>query len=195
MSTGTNLEEAEIVADNIGTSPYYDVYSKALDDLLNSLPDCDYVGIERLVCLVEQLKRGREMGDRYLFKAKRVNNGEWVQGYYVKGLNMYGKEVHLIFEPNTMFYSSGETDGWYKVDPTTICQCTGLRDKNGKLIWENDIVKINNSKVNVLITFGEFEIICTIPNEKYYKHRLEYDTEYEVVGNIFDNKELLESEE
>lgn len=60
MSTGTNLEEAEIVADNIGTSLYYDGYSKALDDLLNSLPDCDYVGIERLVCLVEQLKRGRE---------------------------------------------------------------------------------------------------------------------------------------
>lgn len=53
-----NLEEAEIVADSIGTSLYYDVYSKALDDLLNSLPDCDYVGIERLVCLAEQLKRG-----------------------------------------------------------------------------------------------------------------------------------------
>ena len=60
MSTGMNLEEAEIVADNIGTSLYYGVYNKALDDLLNSLPDCDYVGIERLVCLVEQLKRGRE---------------------------------------------------------------------------------------------------------------------------------------
>lgn len=134
------------------------------------------------------------MEDRYLFKAKRVNNGEWVQGYYVKGLNMYDKEVHLIFEPNTMFYSSGETGGWYKVDPTTICRCTGLKDKNGKLIWENDIVKINNSKGNVLITFGDFEIICTIPNEKYYKHRLEYDTEYEVIGNIFDNAELLESE-
>ena len=54
------MEEAEIVADNIGTSLYYNVYNKALDDLLNSLPDCDYVGIERLVCLVEQLKRGRE---------------------------------------------------------------------------------------------------------------------------------------
>lgn len=54
------MEEAKIVADNIGTSLYYDVYSKALDDLLNSLPDCDYVGIERLVCLVEQLKREAE---------------------------------------------------------------------------------------------------------------------------------------
>ena len=80
------------------------------------------------------------------------------------------------------------------INPSTICQCTGLKDKNGKLIWENDIVKINNSKVNVLITFREFEIICTIPNEKYYKHRLEHDTEYEVIGNIFDNPELLESE-
>lgn len=134
------------------------------------------------------------MNDRYLFKAKRLDNGEWVQGYYVKGLDMYDKEVHLMFEPNTMFYSSGETDGWYKVVPSTICQCTGLKDKNGKLIWENDIVKINNSKVNVLITFRDFEIICTIPSEKYYKYRLEYDTEYEVVGNIFDNPELLESE-
>lgn len=60
MSTGINSGETEIVADNIGTSLYCGVYSKALDDLLNSLPDCDYVGIERLVCLVEQLKRGRE---------------------------------------------------------------------------------------------------------------------------------------
>lgn len=62
MSTGMNLEEAEIVADNIDASLYYDVYSKALDDLLNSLPDCDYVGIERLVCLAEQLKRSGENG-------------------------------------------------------------------------------------------------------------------------------------
>ena len=142
------------------------------------------------------MKEVMSMEDRYLFKAKRVDNGEWVQGYYAKGLDVFTdcEEAHIIFEPNTMFYSSGETDGWYKVDPTTICQCTGLKDKNGKLIWENDIVKINNSKGNVLITFRDFEIICTIPNEKYYKHRLEYETEYEVVGSVFDNPELLESE-
>ena len=79
------------------------------------------------------------MEDRYLCKAKRTDNVEWVTGHYVKGLDMYAKEVHLIFEPTTIFYSSGETDGWSEVDPSTICQCTGLKDKNGDLIWENDI--------------------------------------------------------
>lgn len=133
------------------------------------------------------------MEDRYLFKAKRIDNGEWVKGALV--YDDRDKLYRIITEIN---YSTGTcltTDNAPRVDLSTICQCTGLKDKNGKLIWENDIVKINNDKVNTLITFRDFEIICTIPNEKYYKHRLEYDTEYEVIGNIFDNKELLESEE
>lgn len=136
--------------------------------------------------------------DRYLYKAKRLDNGEWVQGVPFK---VEGKWVLLINDNENLLRAHYiEENMWtaeiyaIEVDSTTICQCTGLKDKNGKLIWENDIVKINNSKGNVLITFGDFEIICTIPNEKYYKHRLEYDTEYEVVGNIFDNPELLESE-
>lgn len=112
------------------------------------------------------------MEDRYLFKGKEKDSGKWLEWNVMEGI------------PHNVIIL---TD--------TICQCTGLKDKNGKLIWENDIVKINNSKVNTLITFRDFEIICTIPNEKYYKHRLEYDTEYEVIGNIFDNKELLESKE
>ena len=136
------------------------------------------------------------MEDRYLFKAKRTDNGEWVIGYY----GVIGKRNVIIekyaenyYCPDT--YESRHGNQIHEVNSKTICQCTGLKDKNGKLIWENDIVKINNSKVNVLITFRDFEIICTIPSEKYYKHRLEYDTEYEVIGNIFDNPELLESEE
>ena len=139
--------------------------------------------------------------DGYLYKAKRLDwrefpeKEQWIIGYYVLGFNEYEQPVHLIFEPTSMFFSHGETDGWTEIDSSTLCQCTGLKDKNGKRIWENDIVKINNSKVNTIITFRDFEIICTIPGEKYYKHRLERTTEYEVVGNIFDNPELLESEE
>ena len=108
------------------------------------------------------------MENRYLYHGKRSDNGEWVEWNMLTGIP---HDVHIL--------------------GSTICQCTGLKDKNGKLIFENDIVKINNSKVNTLITFRDFEIICTIPNEKYYKHRLEYDTEYEVIGNTFDNPELL----
>lgn len=137
------------------------------------------------------------MEDRY-FKAKRLDNGEWVQGFY---LYDYGRNIHYIFAneivcPNCINDCRKEFSLQdYEVDPSTICRCTGLKDKNGKLIWENDIVKINNSKVNTVIAFRDFETICTIPNEKYYKHRLEYDTEYEVIGNVFDNPELLEVQE
>lgn len=138
---------------------------------------------------------GENMEDRYLFKAKTsqivgtynngIKDGVWVRGSLRCDV---GKYTIFQFENERADYVE------YEIDPSTICQCTGLKDKNGNLIWENDIVKINNSKANMLITFRNFEIICTIPDEKYYKHRLEYDTEYEVVGNIFDNPELLELE-
>lgn len=137
------------------------------------------------------------MEDRYLFKAKRLDNGEWIIGSLIQ--NPFFKGVRSWIsseqEDKTRLKSISRTQALWnsiEVDSSTICQCTGLKDKNGKLIWENDIVKINNSKVNTVIAFRDFEIICTIPNEKYYKHRLEYDTEYEVVGNMIDNPELLE---
>lgn len=142
------------------------------------------------------MKEVMSMEDRYLFKAKRVDNGEWVQGYYVKGLNMYDKEVYLIFEPNTMFYSSGETDGWYKVDPTTICQCTGLKDKNGKLIWGKDIIRCKLGKAIILWDEAQWKVKKCDEVFIWYKDLYFWvsDRNAEVVGNIFDNKELLESE-
>lgn len=154
------------------------------------------------------------MKDRYLFKAKRTDNGEWVTGHHVKGLDIYAKEVHLIFEPTTIFYSSGETDGWSEIDPSTICQCTGLKDRNGRLIWENDIIHkpsytdydaYANSEaytgriqyedggwsIEIIKSDGSVCVSAIIDMIAYSKD-IEH---FEVIGNIFDNKELLESEE
>ncbi len=141
------------------------------------------------------------MNDRYLFKAKRVDNGEWVTGYYVKGLDMYDKEVHLIFEPATIFYSNGEIDGWNEIDPPTICQCTGLKDKNGNLIWENDIVFVTDDdgcSGQIDTGVGEIDFLDGLwyisGNVQNALYDIDKCFQLEVIGNIFDNKELLESE-
>jgi uncharacterized phage protein (TIGR01671 family) len=136
------------------------------------------------------------MQDRYLFRGKRIDNGEWVIGNRIDDGVTGQVFIHTVGNSVNESDKVGEEGCLqfvaFEVAPATICQCTGLKDKNGNLIWENDIVKINNSEVNTLITFRDFEIICTIPREKYYKHRLEHTTEYDVVGNVFDNPELLE---
>lgn len=130
------------------------------------------------------------MEDRYLFKAKRLDNGEWVQGY------LYG----ILEKKYIIWGMTNDIPNMIEVDPTTICQCTGLKDKNGKLVWENDIVNClteeccgyigwNESEAgfyfNVLLEDGRFE----------EEHIYDYQDGIEVIGNIFDNKELLESEE
>ena len=152
------------------------------------------------------------MEDRYLFKGKRLDNGEWVQGYQAKGLDVFDihyKEVHVIFELNTMFYSRGETDGWCEVHPSTICQCTGLKDKNGNLIWENDVIKHHFGDIYAQIRYGAYQscfdsqktehigFYVDWSGGRHYRKDLGYwinMVNAEVVGNIFDNPELLESE-
>lgn len=148
------------------------------------------------------------MEDRYLFKAKRVDNGEWVQGYLFDD----GFENGRIFIGGLVIekYNGTACDDWNvtgidfcEVDPSTICQCTGLKDKNGKLIWENDIcdrkeeypeiVKYNNGDWTLDYSYskGKESGYCCC-NLGFYA--LERKC-VEVIGNIFDNPKLLESEE
>ena len=139
------------------------------------------------------------MENRYLYKAKRIDDGEWVQGYYVKGSDMYGKETHVIFEHDAIFYSHGETDGFAEIDPSTICQCTGLKDKNGKLIWENDICDRKEPYPEIVkMHNGDWILDYSYSCAKDYGYcycNLGFYTverkEAEVIGNIFDNPELL----
>lgn len=126
------------------------------------------------------------MEDRYLFKAKRIDNGKWVQGALV--YDDMDKLYRIIID---IHYSTGTcitSDNAPRVDKSTICQCTGLKDKNGKLIWENDIMKYQWDRTR--IDFIKYQApIFTY--SKTMRWSLQQD---EVIGNIFDNPELLERE-
>ena len=153
------------------------------------------------------------MKDRYLYKAKRIDNGEWEIG-------------SLIALPTGEYEISNKCNNppdcdpmWdkvvitHKVDPSTICQCTGLKDKNNKLIWENDIIHkpfytdydaYANSEAytgriqyedggwSVEITRSDGNV-CVSPIIEMIAYSK--DIEYcEVIGNIFDNPELNKRE-
>lgn len=134
------------------------------------------------------------MEDRWLFKAKRADNGEWVQGY------LYG-----IWEKRYILWGmTNDVPNMIEVDPTTICQCTGMKDKNGKLIWENDIVKDKNGNFYKAIwqnNYYQYCWVCIKSNIELFVGgkrdlwSIVENPEIELAGNIFDNPELLESEE
>lgn len=141
------------------------------------------------------------MENRFLFKAKRLGwrefpeKEQWITGYYVLGFNEYEQPVHLIFEPTSMFFSHGETDGWIEIDPSTICRCTGLNDKNGNLIWENDIINNKCGKAVVVCDKAGWQIEWI--KDIIWRKDLYFwvnERQCEVIGNKIDNPELLESE-
>lgn len=133
------------------------------------------------------------MGNRYLFKAKRVDNGEWVQGY------LYGiwEKIYILWG------MTNDIPNMIEVDPPTICQCTGMKDKNGNLIWENDIVaywdtySTENGQAEAdcdgqVVWDDEtlsFQVTGRLSAESY-----EVLDDCCVIGNIFDNPDLLEME-
>lgn len=134
-----------------------------------------------------------------LFRGKRVDNNEWVYGFLSKSRgNNHFLSLCIDHEENGVMLSS-------IVEPETIGQYTGLTDKNGKKIFEGDIIKVHKSDTYV-IKYGEYTprnycLACYYdkPTIGFYA----YDGEkcfqlstnsrcYEVIGNIHDNPELAE---
>lgn len=126
------------------------------------------------------------MENRYLFRGKRIDNGEWVIGAV-----LFHDDATTIFNQHP---ADGSLQG-FEVNIKTICQCTGLKDKNGKLIWENDVIRCNYETSIVKWEKSEWRIKWI--DEAVWRRDLDYwvnesKREVNVVGNIFDNPELLE---
>ena len=133
-----------------------------------------------------------------LFKAKRIDNNEWVEGYYTecRGEAFIGIDISSMFE-----IFCPPVIRWFKVSSETLCQFTGLCDKNGKKIWENDILMAHLDESypeDVVYETVEWGVAGWVGHETDSTDREylgEFDLEhFEVVGNIFDNKELLQEE-
>ncbi|MFR7481140.1 MAG: YopX family protein [Roseburia sp.] len=139
------------------------------------------------------------MENRYLYRGKRIDTGEWVYGLPSCDEDGEIEEIEVWSEDDINFYS---------VDPSTVCQCTGLWDRKGKLIWENDIIngsiKRGAAFYRCLVLWNEckarFDVRAMDCNFPMTLDECTDDIsmsgfDYEVVGNIFDNPELLEVQE
>lgn len=127
-----------------------------------------------------------------LFKAKRIDNEKWVEGYVVRKHGLYF--IYSIVNSESCRQNN------YEIIPETLCQFTGKTDKNGKRIWESDVVwLVYDGKEHIYqIVWDNSELDFKATNgEENYGSNFEYllcCDEIKVIGNIFDNKELLQEE-
>ena len=148
------------------------------------------------------------MENRCLYRGKRIDNGEWAEGNLIQNSDAEdGWEAIIIPAKNSNMFTKHIKHGygdlgyenWYRVDPATICQCTGLKDKNGKLIFENDIMEAHIDE-DFPEDVSRFKVewngkgwVENHPDGVDREYLDDFDTEHsKVVGNIFDNPELLE---
>ena len=129
-----------------------------------------------------------------LFRGKRTDNGEWVVGDSL---------VHSMYKKGDVCIGVIEGLAIYSVIPETVGQYTGLTDKNGTKIFEGDIVKTHSGLLGKIKfgTFFDYEFECDVQgyfwigkyDEEDYRLALsDFWGGHEVIGNVFDNKDLLE---
>lgn len=148
------------------------------------------------------------MNREILFKAKKKDNGEWVEGYYIYHIKRTicplgdsvkpEDEQHVIMQDGFSDWNMPRNTVVYEINPDTLCQYTGLTDKNGRKIWENDICEIvYDGTIHIhVVVWDKTELDFKGTNGKEdYGCNFEYlgcCEEIVVIGNIFDNPDLLE---
>ena len=122
-----------------------------------------------------------------LFRGKRVDNGEWIEGYYTN----IGKEWHYILTGKLIIGLTGMGFEREEVIPETVGQYTGLKDKNGVRVCEGGIVKYENKiyEIKYLEKYARFA-----PSNEHSIFMVCAFNHLEVVGNIHDNPGLMRGE-
>jgi uncharacterized phage protein (TIGR01671 family) len=131
-----------------------------------------------------------------LFRGKRVDSGEWVEGDLIHGVGSKAGKMFIL--PIINIYPKGcnELDGW-EANPETVGQFTGLTDKNGVKIWENDIVSILQDEEPEIseVRFAEGGFVVEAHFGDYDMTTIGWAfsmvDEIEVIGNIHDNENLM----
>lgn len=129
-----------------------------------------------------------------IFKAKRKDSGEWVEGYYlnIAKINRFICTGKIKLDGAVKGIIAPEM---YEIDPDTICQYTGLTDKNGRKIWENDIAYIRSSGLSGygVIKYENGNLVL-VDSKRKRTYSLYGEWKIRKDGNIFDNADLLEVE-
>lgn len=129
------------------------------------------------------------MAREILFRGKRTDNGEWVDGSLLQSEATVGGHTNCEIVGRFAFAND---IGRYKVDPSTIGQYTGLTDKNGVKIWEGDILIVPGGAWGIVVWKAPFFEV-TISETESSLYSREWLQECEVFGNRFDNPELMQS--
>lgn len=141
-----------------------------------------------------------------LFRGKCVDDGKWIEGYYLHKPNDAcigeSNEEHLIVKYKFLDWDLSELIGG-KVDPESVCQYTGVNDECGRKVFEKDIIGVeyDDSDYERIMSWHEyFEVYFSETKHAYYVRHAdgdvyplnEFDSDYYVVGNIIDNPKLME---
>ena len=132
-----------------------------------------------------------------LFRGKRSDNGEWVKGDLIHGVAIRTGRMYIIPIVSNLECLEGcdPLDG-YNVIPSSVCQFTGITDKNGTKVFEADVVKHKFRRVwseqehtSIVVWNDNFMCYYLFDGASYI--RMREDVIYEVIGNAYDNPELV----